>query len=276
MSDLVRLNVATFNVRYGSADDGEHGWGNRYAAVGAAVRAMGPDLLALQEALDFQSLYIGQRLASVDGEYDAEAYGFLGAGRDDGWYAGEMVPLFYRKSALELVFGSHLWLSEHPHAPGSRGWGATLPRMATWAVFRTVDGGREIRVVNAHLDFGSKDARLEGARLIRRFLSVINPGGGPTLVFGDFNEDPAGPAVAALMGAGDPLPLNDAYRQAHPTVTRDESTYHGFAGRGTGGRIDYILASPHFTVTAAAIDRNRYEERWPSDHFPVTATLELG
>jgi endonuclease/exonuclease/phosphatase family metal-dependent hydrolase len=39
--------------------------------------------------------------------------------------------------------------------------------------------------------------------------------------------------------------------------------------------IDWILASNHFTVLDAAIDDYNDNGLYPSDHFPVTATLAL-
>jgi endonuclease/exonuclease/phosphatase family metal-dependent hydrolase len=37
--------------------------------------------------------------------------------------------------------------------------------------------------------------------------------------------------------------------------------------------MDWILASAHFQTIAAGIDHTRGSGGYPSDHFPVTATL---
>jgi endonuclease/exonuclease/phosphatase family metal-dependent hydrolase len=55
----------------------------------------------------------------------------------------------------------------------------------------------------------------------------------------------------------------------------DEASFNGWQGTTDGSRIDFILHSRHFTPTAAKIVRTSYDGRWPSDHYPVTATLEL-
>jgi exonuclease III len=69
--------------------------------------------------------------------------------------------------------------------------------------------------------------------------------------------------------------LVDSYRQVTPTIGRDEATYHGFSGRTLGSRIDFVLHDGSFETLDAAIVRTNYSGRYPSDHFPVTATLRL-
>ena len=63
------------------------------------------------------------------------------------------------------------WLSDSP-AHSSKAWGASLPRVATWARFTTVLNGMPLKqhefvVLNAHLDHASETARVESARLLR-------------------------------------------------------------------------------------------------------------
>ena len=56
----------------------------------------------------------------------------------------------------------------------------------------------------------------------------------------------------------------------------DTRTYHGFKGGTEGVKIDQILVERTSEVLAAEIDRTTNEEgRYPSDHYPVTATLKL-
>ena len=103
--------------------------------------------------------------------------------------------------------------------------------MATWGVFKVAGSNQVLTLVNTHFDYESQTARVEGAKLIRRYLSVINAAAGPTLVLGDLNEEGKGPALQTLTGQADGVRLRDTYRDVHPTVTRDESTFHGFEGK---------------------------------------------
>ncbi|MGE0478896.1 MAG: hypothetical protein AB7Q17_00365 [Phycisphaerae bacterium] len=52
-------------------------------------------------------------------------------------------------------------------------------------------------------------------------------------------------------------------------------TYHGFDGIADTPRIDWILHNRRFVADAADIIRTSASGRYPSDHFPVTATLRL-
>ena len=81
--------------------------------------------------------------------------------------------------------------------------------------------------------------------------------------------------MRALMHLG----LMDAFRLKHPEA-REYSWWDYRSGgyqRGHGMRIDHLLLSPEAAdhLTDAAIDERPRGEEKPSDHAPVTATLEL-
>lgn len=54
----------------------------------------------------------------------------------------------------------------------------------------------------------------------------------------------------------------------------DEGSFHGYGSVDPPTPIDWILVSPHFTVVSADVDRYREQDRFPSDHYPVTAVLD--
>jgi endonuclease/exonuclease/phosphatase family metal-dependent hydrolase len=103
--------------------------------------------------------------------------------------------------------------------------------------------------------------------------------GVPTIVMGDLNAGEPSAEVRTLIGAGDNTAMGrallDSYRQLHPQRKPNEASFGGWEGRTEGRRIDFILHTDEFTPTAAAIVRTNYDGRWPSDHYPVTATLRL-
>ena len=53
------------------------------------------------------------------------------------------------------------------------------------------------------------------------------------------------------------------------------NTYHGFRGRQKGKPIDYMFVTDEFEVEDLSIDRSSLDGRYPSDHFPLVATLRL-
>ena len=105
------------------------------------------------------------------------------------------------------------------------------------------------------------------------------PGNEPVLVMGDFNAGEDNPAFRSLLDAqvseAPTSKLYDTYRAAHPDA-RDVGTYHAFRGDRSGAKVDAILASGEWQTLHAAILHLQEAGRYPSDHFPVTATLQLG
>lgn len=265
--DAPPLRVMTFNVRYGNAKDGDNHWDKRKELCVSRVTAFDPDLLGLQEALDFQNDYILGKLKD---------FGQVGVARDDGKTKGEYSTLMYRKERFDLVESGTFWLSETPDAPGSKSWDSSLPRIATWALLRDRKAGnRELLALNTHFDHRGPTARLESAKRIRAFLTP-KAAGRPVVVTGDFNAGPNSGPYQALMDPGiDALSLQDVYAKVYASKPEpNEGTTHGFKETPGTTRIDWILCSPHFKPTAAAIDRHRVGLLFPSDHYPVTGVID--
>ena len=114
--------VMSFNIRYGTASDGENAWPHRRDRVIDCIRSADPDLLGTQETLAFQRDELATGLPG---------YACVSAGRDDGQDAGEMAALFYREARFERIDTGHFWLSPTPEVVGSKGWDAALPRIAS-------------------------------------------------------------------------------------------------------------------------------------------------
>lgn len=259
------ITVMSFNIRYGTADDGPNNWRYRRELLFRVIREQAPDILGLQEALRFQL----DELASALPEY-SEA----GVGRSDGATAGEYAAVLYLTGRFELLEEGTFWFSEAPDVPGSVGWGASLPRICTWVRLRDRRSDRGTFVYNVHFDHQSQESRARGARLLaRRILRRSHPE--PVIVTGDFNAGEDNPAMRYLLGAERPRPaleLRDSFRMAHPRAAA-VGTFNGFSGDSSGAKIDAVLVSPSWTVISAAIVRTMRDGRYPSDHFPVVATL---
>jgi endonuclease/exonuclease/phosphatase family metal-dependent hydrolase len=258
------LRVMSFNIRYANPDDGPDAWEPRRPLTLRVIREYDPDVLGLQEVLAGQAEDL---LAGLEG------YDFVGVGRDDGHLRGEMVPILYRRNRFQLVAGGHIWLSSEPERPGSIGWDAACPRMATWVRLRFLDSPlNEVVVVNTHLDHRGRAARRESAQLLRRLTDSLS--GSPLILMGDFNCGPdSSPYFTLTRAAGNLAELTDAH--AGDPRLAGQGTYHGFRGRAEGARIDWILHNRRFETVSAEIIQTHEWPRQPSDHFPVTATLRL-
>ncbi len=256
------LTVMSFNIRYGTAKDGENEWSARRDMLFEVIRSGRPDLLGLQEALDFQ---IDEILAAVSG------YAVVGVGRDDGAEKGEYSAILFRTERFHVAEAGTFWFSDTPTVPGSKSWGNQITRISSWARFVDRDG-RGFYHYNLHLDHQSQPSRERSTVLLRgRIDTRAVPD--PVIVTGDFNVGEANPALATLTGGG--APFVDTFRVLHPEV-KDAGTFSNFKfGFHGTDKIDYVLVQPGTEVMSAEIVRFSQNNRYPSDHFPVTARVRL-
>lgn len=255
------LRVMTFNVRYGTANDGENRWPLRREAVAETIRRFDPDLLGVQEALAFQLDYLGEQL---------EGYQVIGVGRDDGRRRGEFAALLVRRDRLEVADWGTRWLSDRPDQPGSKTWGGDLPRVFTWADLRDKSTGQELHAVNAHWDHRSQESREKSAAAILTHLAGVEAGRRHAIVMGDFNAGPENRAIQTLRA--DDSGLCDTWAAVHPDAARP-STFSGFRLPATGPQIDWLLVGDGWRVESAAVGKDQIDGRLPSDHYPMTAVL---
>jgi len=260
-TDGTTMKVMTFNIRYGTANDGDNHWDRRKDFLVDVVRDEAPVVIGVQEALHAQLEYILQGLPD---------YAMVGVGRDDGVRAGEYSCILYNRSALTLSRSDTFWFSDTPERVASRSWGNSITRICTWAQFTTPQG-RPLYVYNVHLDHQSQPSREKSAALLRARIAARDPKA-PVIVTGDFNAGEKNAAVMTMLDGGE---LRDTFRVKQPDAS-PVGTFSGFKYGQTGGeKIDYVFASAEWEVLDAQIVRTSRNDRYPSDHFPVTATLRL-
>lgn len=265
------LTIMTFNIRYGTAKDGENEWTARRAMLFDVVREQAADLVGLQEALDAQ---ITELVAAVP------MYAVVGVGRDDGGNAGEYSAILFRKDRFHVADAGTFWFSDTPSVPGSRSWGNAITRICTWARFIDRDG-RGVWHFNVHLDHQSQPSRERSTELLRQRVEGRANSREPVIVTGDFNVGEANPAIITLTGGVRPAnaapkpPFVDTFRVLYPEE-RQVGTFTGFKfGVIDGDKIDYVLVQPGTDVMQAAIIRTSRDNRYPSDHFPVIARVRF-
>ena len=262
------IRTMSFNIRYGTANDGINRWDLRKDFLIETIQAYSPDLLGTQETLASQRDYLSETL---------QGYGAVGVGRDDGHLKGEMAALFYRSDRFEELEQGHFWLSPTPLEVGSKGWDAALPRIATWVTLRDRrdPNANPILFLNAHLDNQGHTARAQSTSLIRSKLQELGKEY-RWIITGDFNADPKDPPYANLFGHKeiDGRNIRDTHRTFKPAIEQAEGTFSSFVENNrNGSRIDWIGCTEEFDVRVAGIDRTARNGRTPSDHFPVFATL---
>ena len=252
------LSVMSFNIRLPAESDGVDYWETRKPLAVRMLREQQPDVIGLQELVKAQADYLARELPQ---------YAWFGRGREaDG--GGEHMGVFYRKDRLKVIESGDFWLSDTPDVAGSITWGHPHPRMVTWALFEQRSDGRRFYLFNTHLPYRDEDeaARLKGAQVIARHLATL-PDDVPVVLTGDFNTTPDSDAHAVLAGT-----LQDAWTTA-PRVEGIDATFHGFTGKADR-RIDWIFVRGAQLESITSVT-TRWNNRYPSDHFPLVATLRL-
>jgi endonuclease/exonuclease/phosphatase family metal-dependent hydrolase len=262
------LSIMSFNIRYGTAKDGDNHWSLRKDMLFDVVRERDADLVGLQEALAFQ---IDELIAAVPG------YAVIGVGRDDAAKAGEFSAILFRRDRFRVADAGTFWFSDTPDVPGSKTWGNNITRICTWARFIDRDG-RGFYHYNLHLDHESQPSRERSAALLRQRIDARAHPADPVVVTGDFNVGEKNPALSALTApaaTGAAAFLIDTFRVLYPDETV-VGTFTGFKfGATAGDKIDYVLVQPGADVLSAEIVRISRNDRYPSDHFPVVARVRL-
>ncbi|OYP39226.1 hypothetical protein CGZ80_00420 [Rhodopirellula sp. MGV] len=256
------LRVMSFNLRYGKANDGENHWDKRKPFVATVINDFSPDLMGTQETLDFQKDFVLEQTSG---------YQYFGRSRMN--TPNEHCGIFYKSDRFVQLAGGHFWLSESPEVPESKSWDSSLPRMATWVLLQDKQGSdRPILFVNTHFDHRGKQARLESGRLLsERIGRLAKTANDPLIIVtGDFNCDAGSEPYQALV---DNESLKDTYREVHVTERSDEGTFNSWVGKSEGARIDWIAVSKDATVKDAEVVRTSFDGHFPSDHYPITATI---
>lgn len=250
------LNVATFNLRMDTPNDGENAWPNRKEMVKGLFRFHDFDICGTQEGYKHQ----------LDDILQLGNYAYVGVGRDDGKDAGEHSAIFYKKDRFDVVENGDFWYSETPDVPG-KGWDATCcNRICSWAKFRDNETGKEFFVFNSHYDHQGRVARKNSSFLLLKQLKEI-AGDFPVFCTGDFNATPDDEPIQIIYNDGK---MKDSYLVTKQPPYGTVGTFNSFdLSSSMKNRIDYVWLTDGITVTKYGVLNEQQYGRFPSDHFPV-------
>ena len=100
----------------------------------------------------------------------------------------------------------------------------------------------------------------------------------PMILMGDFNLSPKSDSHALFCGKKEMDGLKGRFIDAWIAAGKSEQdagTYHGFKGDRSGDRIDWILNTPELKMKNIQIIYDNRDGRFPSDHFPVIASVQF-
>lgn len=240
------ITIATFNIRYPNPDDGINFFPHRLPHIVRKLQEAKPDLIGFQELM--QEPF--EKLAANLPEYE-----FVGKGRGP-HFEDESNRIGFRKELFTCKESGQFWLSPTPDIPGSRYEQQSIcPRICTWAKLSCKSTGKEMLMVNTHLDHEQEYAREEGLKQIFRFVAEKSANL-PVFITGDFNLTPEEKPYAQIAANG-----------FYDLTAGMSATYHGY-DKDEPVKIDYILTNHPVCCT---------RERWHqiidgvylSDHDPI-------
>ena len=254
------INVASYNLRYNTPNDGVNAWPNRKENVKGLIRFHEFDIFGVQEAL------VGQ-LKDVA---ELPEFAYYGKGRDDGKEGGEHSAIFYKKDRFKLLKSGDFWLSETPDKPGL-GWDAKCcNRICSWAQFEDVNTKKKFYFFNVHFDHQGVEARRQSGHLMVKKIKEI-AGNSTAILTGDFNSSPDTEQIKTIAGV-----LNDTHDVTKQAPYGPEGTFNSFKfDAEMKTRIDYIFVSKNVDVLKYGVLTDSKEQRYPSDHQPVLVKVEI-
>lgn len=260
------IKIMTFNIRYDNPRDSINAWPNRARLVSEFIKSEDPDIFGMQEVLARQYAYLDSALPD---------YSSQGVGRDDGLKGGEMNPVFFRKDRFDLVRTITFWLSDTPEFPGSKGWGASLPRIVTWMELVDKKTHDHFFYFNTHFAHDSDSARIRSSEILLNKVSEIAQGF-PFIITGDFNMLPDSRGYGILTGPDESVALiRDSYFISEEKPYGPSFTFNGFSDKPGAGRIDYIFVRSGMKVLDHRTIAQKSGNIFISDHWPVFAEVSL-
>lgn len=252
------IRVASYNLRMDTPKDSMNAWPYRKEKVKALIQYHDFDIIGTQEGFVHQIIDL----------LEMPGFAYVGAGRDDGKTAGEHSAILYKTDLFILLDSGNFWLRENPDQPGL-GWDATCcNRIASWALFEDRETKKEFYVFNAHFDHQGVVARKESGKLLVKKIQEIAKNK-PVICTGDFNSTPETEQIIGLSAL-----LDDAYTVTKLPPYGPVGTANAF--RFTApmkNRIDYVFVSKDLEVLKYAVLTDALDQRYPSDHLPVVATV---
>lgn len=259
-----QVKSMSFNIRLDVASDGENRWDARKEKVAGLMNYYEADFIGGQEVQHHQLEYLLSQL---------KKYSYIGVGRDDGKQAGEYSCIFYNKEKFTVIQHSTFWLSQTPDSV-SMGWDAACNRVCTYGLFQSKKTKQLLWVFNTHLDHKGETARAESAKLIiEKIKQITKQRNYPVILTGDFN---AKHGEFPVEHVSEFLQNSRMLSKENPYGPID--TWNAFQfQKKPEGCIDYIFISKGNKLSAKkfATITDSYDMKYPSDHFPVMATLEL-
>ncbi len=255
------LSVMSYNIRFGSANDGENNWDKRKEKLVALLSYYEAPLIGIQEAQKFQIDYILQNMPN---------YKAIGKPREYRDLA-EYSCILYNANEYKVLEDQTLWLSQTPMQM-SKGWDAVCYRIVTYGLFQNRKTKQKLWFLNTHFDHQGIEARNNSANFLSTLIQQLQTQKKVSVILsGDFNATLADTCLQTLKDN-----LYVAFEQSKTKPYGNSGTWNAFDfQKQPTEQIDHIFFDKNSSITVQkyhTID-DFYNFKYPSDHLPIMASF---
>jgi len=263
------VKIITFNLRYGSANDGENSWEHRRKSVFEYFKSVQPCIMGTQEGQFFQLEDIKKNVPNLE---------YAGKPRSLNDPYSEYSAIFYDKTVFRMYNSDTFWLSDTPEIPGTPSWDSYHPRVCTFGVFEKLNNRELLNryiIYNCHLEYRSRYARKKSMEVINQHIMDNFPTY-EIILLGDFNIEERDEDVMKYINQ---TGWEDCYKKINPASNM--GTFHNFTGDldrfGDKPRIDFVLVRniQALIPNDSYVDTTKYGDHLTSDHYPLVCKLKL-
>lgn len=257
------MRIMTFNLRCDFFLDFNNRWAMRKDIAVNLIKEYNCEIIGTQE--------VTQKMHS-DLEDNLHGYNIIGRPRSKK-ISDERNDILISKE-LEIVDHKTFWLSDSPEIEGSSKWYSLYPRICTTAVIE-LDNKKKIRVCNSHLDCFLPQAREYGLKkLIEVIKAEQKKENLPVIIMGDFNATPNSRLIRNFKDGLYTDKRMIAVQDIDTSIYK-QGTRGNFKGKNNGLHIDYIFVSEEFKILNTQILKYNENGKYPSDHYPILAEIDL-
>ncbi|MBX7346689.1 endonuclease/exonuclease/phosphatase family protein [Clostridium chauvoei] len=257
------MKVMTFNLRTDFILAINNRWKNRRYIVYEVINKYQCDIIGVQELTEKMLKDISKNI---------ENYNIVGRPRAQKLFVERNDLLVSKKH--QILEHNTFWLSNKPEEVGTSVWYSMYPRICTTAAIK-LNNNKIIRVYNTHLDCLLPKAREYGLKKIGEYIEKqYDKDGFPVILMGDFNANPNSDLIKKFL-KGDYTSKKLTAVQEFKKDIYGVSTMSKFKGNKKGYHIDYIFTSEEFNVKDTSIVEYNKEGKYPSDHYPLIAELQI-
>jgi len=270
------LKIMTFNIRYGTATDGENSWEYRNNLLIDCLKKHQPDILGTQEALPFQIDTIKAAFPHWKAFGVGRYHTVNIPDRPHESMSGESCDILYDSTKFEVIEKGTYWHSDTPDIRASITWGNGLPRITTWGLFQDKRTDMQFIVMNTHFHWDEPYVSNTAKLIMQKWREIADDK--PTILMGDFNLDPTSDAHELFCGKTGSPDIRGNFIDCWQALCKPEQnvgTGHSFTGSKSQNRIDWILITQEFDAKSIKIIYDNQDGQYPSDHYPVLAELSI-